>query len=113
MKAPYGVVFCGVPGQFSVWTVAPGGRLLDRETVELLGQMAVRSGASDYRTFPLEQPSLDEAARLAPTAMENIWVSSGENLAQLLEHVRAHGGVPPPAGSPGSRSSPLDAREAL
>src|SRR5579884_2552201 len=79
----------------------------------LLRQMAVRSGASDYRTFPLEQPSLDEAARLAPTAMENIWVSSGENLAQLLEHVRAHGGVPPPAGSPGSRSSPLDAREAL
>lgn len=49
----YGIIFCGPPGKFSVWTLTPTGRLMDRETVELLGQAAVRYGAVDYRSFSL------------------------------------------------------------
>lgn len=50
----YGVIFCGPPGQFSTWTITPDGQLMNRAAVEMLGQIAVRAGAVDYRTFPLD-----------------------------------------------------------
>lgn len=65
VEIPYGIVFSGVPGNFSVWTVTPHAELLDRETAEVLGQLAIRGGASDYRSFPLEPDQLTHAVRLS------------------------------------------------
>jgi hypothetical protein len=61
MIRPHGIVFCGQPGTFSVWTVAPNGMLMDREHVELVGQLAARAGATDYRVFELDISQLTKA----------------------------------------------------
>jgi hypothetical protein len=51
---PHGVVFCGRPGQFSIWECALEGELMDREAAELIGRLAIAAGAADYRIFELE-----------------------------------------------------------
>jgi hypothetical protein len=92
---PFGVIFCGPPGQFSVWTLTPDGELLDRGAAELLGQLAVRAGAADYRTFRLQGADLSSDLSTAnPSFMGS---ESAARYEQLFVEAR---GVP--AESPGA-----------
>ncbi len=95
MTKPYGLIFCGVPGQFSVWIAAPSGNLLDRDAVENLGQMATRSGASDYRPFPLEGADLDRALSANPGPLNEPVFVGEEEIRELARIVVAHEGLPP------------------
>jgi len=84
----YGIIFVGPPGQFSVWTATPHGKLMDRETVERLGQMAALAGAADYRVFELDQ-SPTQAAHQFMTA---------EQIATYEPLLHESAGVPPDSG---------------
>ena len=78
-------MFCGPPGIFSVWESTPSGKLFDREVAELLGQMAVRAGAMDYRIYPLatEQAAVGlsgEQRFIDPdelTCLRSVFISAG------------------------------------
>ncbi|GEM_PF-5283427 len=81
-RLAYGLIFSGAPGQFSTWKAAPNGLVLDREQVELLGQIAVRSGASDYRVYPLDpQP-------------QNPVFADDRSIQRMIMVIAACGGVP-------------------
>lgn len=81
----YGIIFVGPPGQFSIWEVTPGGERMSREGVEVLGQMALRAGAADYRVFELE---LEGEARNASI------FASPERLNRFEDLMRQTRGVP-------------------
>jgi len=87
-RRAYGIVFVGPPGTFSVWKTTPSGELIDRDGIELLGQMASRAGAADYRVFELsDRPGPEDAFATTP------------NLLELEAVITAHAGVPPGANT--------------
>jgi hypothetical protein len=84
-EQPYGIVFVGPPGEFSVWTETPHGDLMNREAVEQLGQIASLAGANDYRVYPLD--STPDGARFIPAG----------DATKYESLIVACGGVPPPS----------------
>lgn len=90
MTQRFGIIFCGPPGHFSVWNVTPDGELMDREGVEVLGQMAIRAGAADYRIFPLdEQEEFPDGVKAAARGFLD-----PHQVERFREMLRAAGGLP-------------------
>ena len=85
-RRPFGIVFVGPPGQFSVWHTTPRGELMDREVVEYLGQLASLAGAADYRVFELDR---DQSLGRTESPF-----ATCETMAQLEPMLRIAGGVP-------------------
>lgn len=88
VREAYGVIFCGPPGKFSVWEVTPDGNLMDRATVEALGQMAVHAGAVDYRPFPLEDVDVTTFSRSSGRFL------STEDAVRYADIFRRYAGLP-------------------
>jgi len=96
--ALFGIIFCGPPGKFSTWIVTPDGKLMTRETVELLGLLAVHAGAADYRVFPLDDADLRRAVDLSISAHGTQCCVGVEDFAPFGEMLRPVDGIP--ASSP-------------
>jgi hypothetical protein len=94
MKQAYGIVFCGPPGQFGIWTAAPEGLLMDREHVELLGQLAARCGASDYRVFELDSKQRVEAIKRSCAVNGQATFLAADQIGNLERILEASRGVP-------------------
>ena len=94
MKQLFGIIFCGPPGQFSVWTCTPNGHLMDRNHVEVVGQLAARSGATDYRIFELEEADTAKALDRSQATHGKPTYLSADQFSEL-EHLLLHSdGVP-------------------
>jgi hypothetical protein len=93
-QEPFGIIFIGPPGFFAAWMVTPNNYLIDRESAELLGLYAVHAGASDYRTFPLEERQKAKAIRCSQEAHGQPCFITKEELTALQQILLDCGGLP-------------------
>jgi hypothetical protein len=85
MDEAYGIIFNGVPGQYAIWSDLCG-LAMTREIAERIGQFAIRSGAADYRVFPLTHDAPE------------IWATD-QDLRTAFDVLRQDDGIPhQPAG---------------
>jgi hypothetical protein len=68
---------------------------MDRERVELLGQLAARSGASDYRIFELDFAQQAEAVGRSRAVHGHPTYLSTEEIGEVERLLLASEGVPP------------------